>query len=693
MPSVKRTHGAPPPPPSALPRKLRALTARTEVLERTEAGRLLAVSSSRRPISLPPQVSSAVPTGEALPREAIAALYSLATRLHSPGIAFHAKTIETSADKHVTVDQIWGQMSVLLRPVLRRLQDNVRRVERVYGKGADAGGKAKAAVPSGGAISSSGGDTVKDKGEASGEAEREDVPDDGLESLSGDSEDHLDAAITALLEEQKRRKMAKARKRKGSNGEGGDDSWRYAFGKGGAEEDEDSEGMDGGEGSDHWGDGEDAHGDDADDVDGRMTDRNARAMRAAADHENEEEEEEEGGDAEEELAALKEMYGEDFEDDGEGLMGGEEEDPDLEKDLFYDDPNRDDDDAEEAEEDMLYKEERDGARFWGKDDMLNEDEALHSYGGGDEDGRRTDPTARAGLVDGAELYDEELERALADPNLTELERERLLEKKHIEKLEQQRLFGTDWAMAGETAAMHRPREALLDADGLEFDYGLKAVPVVTEAFTAKLEERIRRRIVEKRYDDVQRRTTFTTADDLVTTRKDAVLDSEKSKLSLMDLYEKEYTEKMRMAEEAAGGGAATAEPLTEIERDELRAINMWKRLSQHLDALSNFYYTPKPVQQDLEARVRAVDGAMPAIALESVGHFAASRESALAPQDLYRGSTRNTTNIGSEEMNPQERRRLRRAKKEESSKAAKRTEHRRQERKAREGAAKKDTEG
>jgi len=200
---------------------------------------------------------------------------------------------------------------------------------------------------------------------------------------------------------------------------------------------------------------------------------------------------------------------------------------------------------------------------------------------------------------------------------------------------------------------------------------MKAVPVITEAFTAKLEDRIKERIVGKNFDDVVRRTALSTPQDLNAAKYNAAQDATKSKLSLMDLYEKEYLEKARLAEEAQGlAGAPSAEPLTEIEKDELRAVQMWKRLAQHLDALSNFFFTPKPAQQDLDARVRAVENQAPAIAVEAVGSFATTRENALAPQDLFRGSSRKYSDVGSEELAPQERRALRRAKKDDG-KAAK----------------------
>ncbi|GET90337.1 U3 small nucleolar ribonucleoprotein protein MPP10, putative [Leishmania tarentolae] len=370
-----------------------------------------------------------------------------------------------------------------------------------------------------------------------------------------------------------------------------------------------------------------------------------RNLRATADAEN-------GAESEEELAALRELYGDDFEDDGRGFGEEEDEDPDMEEDIELDDP------ANEADCEA-YKE-QDGTYF-GKGDILNDEagdfEEEHEGHGGS--------AGHGGSEDDDEGMDEELLAALEDPSLSELQKERLREQHMVHKMEEKRLFTTDWSMIGETAASKRPRDALLEVESLEFEYGMKAVPVITEAFTAKLEDRIKQRIQDENYDDVKRKTALSTEADIAHPKYDAALDAQKSKMSLMDLYEKDFLERQRLAEEAVGGpDAPRAEPLTEIEKDELRAIQMWQRLAQHLDALSNFHYTPKPVQKDLDARVRAVENQAPAVVIENVGNFATTRENALAPQDLYRGSSHRFADVGTDELTPKERHALRRSKKE-----------------------------
>ncbi|CAD2213368.1 Mpp10 protein, putative [Angomonas deanei] len=567
-------------------------------------------------------------------RDSLSALYALAARLHSPRLPFHTKTIETSVKKNVTPDQIWGQLTILQRPIIRRLQEDVRKAERRYGVGAKIANNRKAAKA---ARRTAEGDDEEEEGSdlealLSGEPSHDKPVRQNKKDLGELEESDLDEEIETLLKERAKRKAGKST---------GNDDWRYAFGKGNEDDEdwEDSEenNREGSEGRD-----EEEELDD----DRRVSSRNARAMQDAALDEDEDDEEAE---ANEEIAALKELYGEDF-DATDVRLGDEEDDPDLEEDIVLDDPEN---------EDNLYTE-KDG-KFWGREDMLEDTEGKFEGEDFNEDyDGAAEEMGEEGDADDAFMNDE-LRAALEDPNLTQLERERLKEKAWVKHLEEKRLFNANWAMGGETAASKRPKEALLDLDDLDFEHAMKAVPVITDAFTAKLEDRIKKRILDKNFDDVTKRTHMTTASDLETKKYDPAIDAQKSKLSLMDLYEKDFLEKQRRAE--AGGEAETAEPLTEVEKDELRAVQMWKRLAQHLGALSNYNFTPKPVQEDLEARVRAVDKQAPAITMESVGNFASTRAQALAPQDLYRGSSRKFADVGSNELQPSERRALRRAKK------------------------------
>lgn len=560
-------------------------------------------------------------------RSALAAQFRLAASLHTEQFPFYAKRLEVDEQRQLTLEQIWGQLNVLLAPIITRVRSNLDAFEDE----AAAAEKHHA-------------DEV-DMNDAAALSDEVDADDDDNDvSAGGDSEMGED------WEDVLQAKMAAARgtkKSKKNDDEADPEAWRYAFGQDGDDDDEEMS---------------------EDDVDANETNSERRARlrnRQALDDVDKEENEEEGNgkgidededeeevDLEDEKAALKELYGSDFSDDDARLGDVEEEEAEDEEGF----------EGSGDEEGAVFNE--DEAKYWGRDDILNDEDRQF---GDQADGMATDEDA----------VEEEAIRN--DPNLSPFEKERLLEQRRVEKLENARLYNADWAMGGEVSGVKRPKDSLIDTT-LDFEHGMKPVPVVTEASTMKLEERIKRRIVEKLFDDVKRRQPRSTADDLVATRKDNAIDSEKSKLSLMDLYEKEYMDKLKAAE---GPNTSTAEPLTEIEKDELRAIQMWKRLSQHLDALSNFFFTPKPVQQDLDARVRAVEHQAPAIVVETVGNFAMNRENALAPQDLYRPAANHAkVGVSVDEMDPREKRALRRAKKESFAATSQRKEKQQVERKA-----------
>ena len=361
------------------------------------------------------------------------------------------------------------------------------------------------------------------------------------------------------------------------------------------------------------------------------------------DDEEGDEDDEEDGDV------MGELYGDEYEGDEAKFMGEDEEDDDVHGTS----------DEEGEEENALYDAEED-ARF--QRGMFPTDT---------DDGFDNILDDREGAFGGANANaDDEDEDDEDEDGLTDFQLRQKQEKKFIKTLEQKRAFNADWAMGGEVEGRARPKDSLVDEE-LDFEHGMKSVPVITEALTAKLEERIKQRILDSNFNDVVRRQAATSAADLTSNgvaKRDTTADAEKSKASLMDLYEKDYLAKLKKMEDAAGMNDQIAEPLTEIEKDELKAIQMWKRLAQHLDALSNYYFTPKPVQEDLNVRVRAVDKAAPAISMESVGAFAVSKAAALAPQDAFRPAQKSMLgNVSLEEMTPRERQALRRSKKDASA--------------------------
>ncbi|KAH9171831.1 Mpp10 protein [Lactarius sanguifluus] len=93
-------------------------------------------------------------------------------------------------------------------------------------------------------------------------------------------------------------------------------------------------------------------------------------------------------------------------------------------------------------------------------------------------------------------------------------------------------------LMGEATSHIRPHDSLLEED-LEFERVMKAVPVITEEIVSGLEDRIKARILEGRFDDVVRKRLVD--DKPFLPSRFFELQDTKSKQSLAQIYEEEYT--------------------------------------------------------------------------------------------------------------------------------------------------------
>ncbi|XP_038880072.1 U3 small nucleolar ribonucleoprotein protein MPP10 isoform X2 [Benincasa hispida] len=187
----------------------------------------------------------------------------------------------------------------------------------------------------------------------------------------------------------------------------------------------------------------------------------------------------------------------------------------------------------------------------------------------------------------------------------------------IELMEKANLEPKTWTMQGEVTAAKRPKNSALEVD-LDFEHNVRPPPVITEEVTATLEEMIQKRILEGRFDEVQKAPKQPTK----APREIKDLDENKSKKGLGEIYEEEYVEKTNLANAQSS--------FTDEAKKE--ASILFKKLCSKLDALSHYHYAPKPVIEDMSISVN-----VPALAMEEVAPVAVSDAAMLAPEEVFAG--------------------------------------------------------
>ncbi|CAM8937094.1 unnamed protein product [Rhodiola kirilowii] len=356
-------------------------------------------------------------------------------------------------------------------------------------------------------------------------------------------------------------------------------------------------------------------------------------MRELNDDSDDEEEEEEGDQRKEEESETQSDDEEEKEEKGGKKEGIEDEFLDLNEMQEYMDKDEEREYGVSKKKNKNVKHKDDSSEdeldlFGGGVDIDDDDDELGDLKYNDFFGssKKKEVKQKFDLMDGSEdsetedddeEEEEEEDKEMKKEKLSTFQKEELKRQAQIAQQEKSMLEPKTWAHRGEVTAAQRPKNSALEVD-LDFEHNVRPAPIITEDVTLSLEDMIKKRILEGRFDDVQKPPGLPTK----APRERKELDETKSKKGLGEIYEDEYVQKTNPDDA----------PISSSDELKKEAGMLYKKICLELDALSHFHFAPKPVIEEM-----TIQSNLPAITMEEVAPVAVSDAAMLAPEEIYDG--------------------------------------------------------